>query len=51
MRIYPAIRARMGDWQYYMVRMKMREVARKVQLSQDIYEDRTIRDAVQRELG
>ena len=51
MRIYPAIRAWMGDWQYYMVRMKMREIARKVQLAQDIYEDRTIRDAVQRALG
>ena len=51
MRIYPAMRARMGDWQYYMVRMKMREIARKVQLAQDIYEDRTIRDAVQRALG
>ena len=51
MRIYPAMRAQMGDWQYYMVRMKMREIARKVQLAQDIYEDRTIRDAVQGALG
>ena len=51
MRIYPAIRAHMGDWQYYIVRMKMREIARKVQLAQDIYADRTIRDAVQTALG
>ena len=51
MRIYPAIRAQMGDWQYYIIRMKMCEIARKVQLAQDIYADRTIRDAVQTALG
>ena len=51
MRIYPAIRAQMGDWQYYIVRMRMREVARKVQLAQDIYADMTIRDAIQKALG
>lgn len=51
MRIYPAIRAQMGDWKYYIVRMKMREVAQDIKLAQDIYEDRTLSDAVQRELG
>lgn len=50
MRIYPAIKAQMGDWRYYMVRMKMREVAHEVQLAHDIYEDRTLSDAVQRTL-
>ena len=30
MRIYPAIRAQMGDWQYYIVRIRMREVARNL---------------------
>ena len=51
MRIYPAIRAQMGGWQYYIVRMKMREIAHEVQLAQDIYKDRTLSDAVQRTLG
>ena len=51
MRIYPAIRAQMGDWQYYIVRMKMREIAQEVQLAHDIYEDKTLSDAVQRTLG
>ena len=51
MRIYPAIRAQMGNWQYYIVRMKMREIAQEVQLAQDIYEDKTLSDAVQRALG
>ena len=51
MRIYPAIRAQMGDWNYYIVRMKMREVAQDIQLAHDIYEDNTLSDAVQRALG
>ena len=48
MQIYPAIRARMGDWNYYMVRMTMREVAREVRLAGDLWEDRTLSDAIQR---
>ena len=51
MRIYPAIRAQMGDWHYYIVRMKMREIAHDIKLAQDIYEDRTLSEAIQRELG
>ena len=51
MRIYPAIRAQMGNWQYYIVRMKMREVAHEVKLAHDIYNDRTLSDAIQRALG
>ena len=51
MRIYPAIRAQMGNWQYYIVRMKMREIANEVQLAHDIYKDKTLSDAIQRELG
>ena len=51
MRIYPAIRAQMGDWRYYIVRMKMREIAQDIKLAHDIYEDRTLSEAIQRELG
>ena len=51
MRIYPAIRARMGDWNYYIVRMKMREVASEVNIAHDFYEDNTLSDAIQRELN
>lgn len=50
MRIYPAIKAQMGDWSYYIVRMKMREVAQEVQLAHDIYTDNTLSEAIQREL-
>lgn len=51
MRLYPAIRAKMGDWTYYIVRMKMREIANEVQLAHDIYKDNTLSDAVQRTLS
>lgn len=51
MRLYPAIRAQMGDWTYYIVRMKMREIAHEVQFAHDIYTDTTLSDAVQRTLN
>lgn len=51
MQLYPAIRARMGDWDYYIVRMTMREVAREVQLASDLWEDKTLSDAIQRVLN
>ncbi len=50
MQIYPAMRARMGDWNYYVVRMTMREVAREVQLASKLWEDQTLSDAIQRVL-
>ena len=48
MRIYPAIKAHMGDWNYYIVRMKMREIAQEVKFAHDIHKDKTLSDAVQR---
>ena len=50
MQLYPAIKARMGDWDYYIVRMTMREVAREVQLASQLWEDKTLSDAIQREI-
>ena len=50
MQIYPAIRAYMGDWDYYIVRMTMREVAHEVRLASDLWDDRTLSDAIQRVL-
>ena len=50
MQLYPAIKARMGDWDYYIVRMTMREIAREVQLASELWEDKTLSDAIQRVL-
>ena len=41
----------MGNWKYYIVRMKMREIANEIQLAHDIYEDNTLSEAVQRTLN
>ena len=40
----------MGDWDYYIVRMTMREVDREVQLASELWEDKTLSDAIQRVL-
>ncbi|MCY4199810.1 MAG: DGQHR domain-containing protein [Gammaproteobacteria bacterium] len=50
MNIYPAIQGKMGRWQYYMVKMSMRELAGNVKFAEDIYDDRTLDEAIQREL-
>ena len=48
MQLYPAIKAKMGDWSYYIVRMTMREVSREFRLASDLWEDKTLSDAIQR---
>ena len=51
MNVYPALRARMGSWTYYVLKMRMKEVAADVRFASEIYEDRTLDDAIQRELN
>ena len=50
MRLYPAIRSQMGDWTYYIVRMKMNEIASEVKFAYDIHDDPTLSLALQRRL-
>ena len=50
MQVYPAIKAKMGDWDYYIVRMKTKEIANEINLAHDFYEDNTLSDAIQRNL-
>jgi DGQHR domain-containing protein len=50
MNLYPALSAAMGQWRYYIVKMKMREVASEVRFATEVYEDRTLDEAIQREL-
>lgn len=51
MNIYPALRARMGSWQYYVVRMTARELSETVKFAHDIYDDQTLGQAIQRILS
>lgn len=51
MNLFPAIRARMGNWEYYITKMKMKELAGQVRFAAEIYDDRTLDQAIQRELN
>jgi len=50
MNIYPAMKASMGRWIYYIVKMTMREIADNVKFANDIYDDKTLDQAIQRVL-
>lgn len=50
MQLYPAIKAQMGDWNYYIVKMRMREVATEVKFGSEVHEDYTLDQAIQREI-
>ena len=48
MQLYPALKARMGDWNYYIVKMRMREVATEVKFGSQVHNDYTLDEAIQR---
>ena len=50
MNVYPAMKASMGRWHYFIVKMTMRELAESVKFAADVYDDRTLDDAIQRVL-
>jgi DNA sulfur modification protein DndB len=51
MNLYPALKAHMGDWTYYIVKMKMRELGAEVHFASEVSDDRTLDDAIQRMLN
>ena len=48
MQLYPALRAHMGDWTYYIVKMRMKEVAAVVKFGSEVHNDYTLDQAIQR---
>ena len=48
MQLYPALKAHMGDWTYYIVKMRMREVAAEVKFGSQVHNDYTLDEAIQR---
>src|SRR3954466_11448120 len=50
MNLYPAIQFTMGDWTYYTVKMTLGELSDNVKFASEIYEDRTLDEAIQRVL-
>lgn len=51
MNLYPAMKASMGRWHYFILKMTMRELAESVKFAADVYDDRTLDDAIQRVLN
>ena len=50
MNMYPALKAKMGSWTYYICKMRMRELAGEVRFASEFNVDRTLDEAIQREL-
>ena len=50
MQIFPAIKARMGRWEYYLARMSMREIAENIRYAEEIAGPTLLSEAIQREL-
>lgn len=48
--MYPAIEASMGRWVYYIVKMKVSDLAKEVNLSSDVHQERTLDEAIQRKI-
>ena len=48
MNLYPALCSQMGSWKYYVVKMNARELSDNVKFAYEVYEDRTLDEAIQR---
>ena len=48
--MHPAIKATMGLWTYYIVKLKVSDLAKEVSFSSDVHQDRTLDEAIQREI-
>lgn len=48
--VYAALKMSMGSWNYYSVRMKMREVANEIKFAGEVSDDKTLDQAIQREI-
>ena len=51
MNLYPALKARMGNWTYYIVKMQMKDIVKEVGFASEIYDNKTLDDAIQRSLN
>ena len=51
MNLYPAVRAQMGSWTYYIARMSMRDLVAHVDFGSKFQTDRTLEHAIQRTLN
>ena len=50
MNSYPALCFQLGSWNYYVVKMSARELSDNVKFAYEVYDDRTLDEAIQRTL-
>ena len=48
--LVPALRAKMGDWVYYVTVMKMGDISKRVQFADEIHPDKALSKLIQRQL-
>jgi DNA sulfur modification protein DndB len=48
--VIPALRAHMGDWIYYVAFMKMRDIAERISVAEEIHTSKSLNEFIQREL-
>jgi len=46
----PSLRARMGDWVYYIGLLRMSDIARRISIAEEIHSSKSLRDLLQRQL-
>ena len=46
----PALRAHMGDWIYYISFLRLKDVAERVSLAQELHTSKALKDLIQREV-
>ena len=46
----PSLRGIMGDWVYYPTLMKLKDIAERVKIAEEIYQSKTLSDMVQQEI-
>jgi DNA sulfur modification protein DndB len=46
----PALKARMGDWQYYVTVMKLGKIARECRIAEEIQSNKDLNELIQREI-
>ena len=51
MNLYPALKAKMGTWDYYIVKMQMKDIVKEVGFASEIYSNKTLDEAIQRTLN
>src|SRR5687767_12289640 len=48
--LLPALKAHMGDWAYYIVSMRLRDIAERVHIASEVHRSEQLRELLQRAL-